>query len=309
MKLGIFFTNIEQNYNKAAASTWIRIMQMIEYYEKIGIEVSVNNYFKRYDVAIVYRKTKRKYYWMLRFVKLISKKVYFDTCIHLFEKNSEIDNKRLKYAFKIAKHADGLICASKKIAELSAPHCKTCLVAEDSINLKHFNKIKKKIDFDNPTFGWSGVAAKAHFLNKYKEEIDGKINLITQEEIVDEKLDFNYNFHKWTYESFTKDILKCDIAFLPRTYNDNYNSGHSSFKALVFAVSGIPIIASKLPSYLDLSKYYDGIVFLEDCNNSVQKCIEKLKTKNLDTTKVRDYYSCNNQANILKDFFQKQLTQ
>ncbi len=307
MKLGIFFTNIEKDYNKAAPSTWIRIMQMIEYYEKLGIEVSINNFFKKYDVAIIYRKPKRKYYLMLRYAKIISKKVYFDTCIHLFEKHSEIDDIRLKYAFKIAKYADGVICASHKIAQLSKPHCQTVYTFEDPINLNYFNKIKTDINFDNPTFVWSGVAAKAHFLNDYKSDINNRINLITQNEIVYKNIDFQYNFHKWTYETFTENILKCDIAFLPRVYSDNYNSGHSSFKALVFAASGLPIIASKVPSYLDLSKYYDGIVFLEDFNNSINDCIKELKSRNLDTTKVRKHYSCENQASMLIDFFNQSL--
>jgi hypothetical protein len=305
-KLGIFFTNIETDYNKAAPSAWIRIMQMIEYYKKLGVEVSINNYFKTYDAAIVYRKAKRKYYWMLRFAKLISKQVYFDTCIHLFEKHSEIDSKRLKYAFKIAKYADGFICASNQITRLSKPYCKSVFTFEDSINLNHFNNTKKNVNFERPVFGWSGVAAKAYFLNDYKEIVGGKINLITQEEIIDEDIHFNYNFFKWTYESFPSEILKCDIAFLPRKYQDNYNSGHSSFKALVFAVCGLPIIANKVPSYVDLSKYYSGIVFLEDYENSVQKCIEELKTRNLDTTKVRHYYSCENQANLVINYLKEQ---
>lgn len=306
-KLGIFFTNIEKDYNKAAASTWIRIMQMIDYYEKLGVEVSFNNYFKRYDAAIIYRKAKRKYYWMLRIAKLISKKVYFDTCIHLFEKHSEIDETRLNYAFKIANYADGIICASNQISFLSAPYSSSVFTFEDCANLNHFKKTKKKINFDNPVFGWSGVYLKAYFLNDYANEIDGKINLITQEEIFKEELKFKYNYYKWTYESFPADILKCDIAILPRTYDDNYNSGHSSFKALVFAVSGIPIIASKVPSYVDLSKYYDGIVFLEDYQDSIQQCIDELKTRNLDTSRVRKYYSCENQATLLINYLKEQL--
>ncbi len=89
-RLGLFFTNIETDYNKAAASTWIRIMQMIEHYKSLGVDVSVNNYFKHYDAAIIYRKSKRKYYWMLRYAGLISKRVYFDSCINIFELNEEM---------------------------------------------------------------------------------------------------------------------------------------------------------------------------------------------------------------------------
>ncbi|MEN8119608.1 MAG: hypothetical protein ABFS35_04650 [Bacteroidota bacterium] len=301
-KLGLFFTNIENNYNKAAASTWIRIMQMIEHYEALGVEVSINNYFKRYDAAIIYRKSKKKYYWMLRIAKLISKKVYFDTCINIFDLHSEINNTRLKYAFKIAKHADGFICASNQIAHLAEAHCQSVCTFEDSINLNHFKYTKDSINFDTPVFGWSGTSDKAYFLNKYADEIDKRIILITNESILKEKCNFEYDFIKWEYNSFPENLLNCDIALLPRVYKDSYNSGHSSFKALVFAVCGIPIIANKVPSYVDLAKYYDGIVFLEDNNDSIHKCIEVLKEKDLDTSNLKEYYSCKNQASLLINY-------
>jgi hypothetical protein len=305
-KIGLFFTNIETDYNKAAASTWIRIMQMVEFYEALGIEVSINNYFKRYDAAIIYRKSKKKYYWMLRFAKIISKKVYFDTCINIFELNSEINTTRLKYAHKIAKYADGFICASKQIARLATPHCKSTFPFEDPINLNHFKHVKTSINFENPIFGWSGVSDKAYFLNKYADKINKLIILITQEKILKEGLDFEYNFINWNYYSFPNDLLKCDIALLPRVYNDNYNSGHSSFKALVFAVSGIPIIANKIPSYVDMAKFYNGIVFLEDYDDSIDLCIKELKNRKLDTTSVRQYYSCQNQAGLLINYLKAQ---
>lgn len=301
-KIGLFFTNIEKDYNKAAASTWIRIMQMIEVYEALGIEVSINNFFKRHDAAIIYRKSKKKYYWMLRLAKLISKKVYFDTCINIFDLSPEINETRLKYAHKIAEHADGFICASRQIARLSAPFCKSTFPSEDPVDLNHFKHIKSTVNFDKPIFGWSGVSEKAYFLNKYADKISKRIVLITQEEILGQGLRFEYDFINWNYHSFPQDLLKCDIAFLPRVYKDNYNSGHSSFKALVFAVSGIPIIANRIPSYVDMARFYDGIVFLEDHNDDVDLCIKELRNKSLDTSSVRQHYSCQNQASLLFDY-------
>ncbi len=305
-KLGLFFTNIETDYNKAAASTWIRIMQIIEHYKALGVDVSVNNYFKHYDAAIIYRKSKRKYYWMLRFAKIISKRVYFDTCINLFDLNEEINEVRLKYAHKIAKHADGLICASNQITRLAQPHCQSVFTFEDPVNLSYFKYTKKDINFDNPVFGWSGVSEKGYFLNRYAEEINNRIILITDKNI--STLKFQYRFIKWDYNNFPKDLLNCDIALLPRVYNDKYNSGHSSFKALVFAVTGIPIIASKVPSYVDLAKYYDGIVFLEDNNDSIRECIDVLRLRTLNTSRLKDYYSCQNQAKALIGYLKSNLS-
>ena len=103
LKVGLFFTNTNRDYNKSAASTWIRIWQMIDPLKVLGVDVSFNKFFKNYDVAIVYRKSKPKYFYILKYLKLISKTVYFDTCINLFERSHEISEERLNYAYKIGK--------------------------------------------------------------------------------------------------------------------------------------------------------------------------------------------------------------
>jgi hypothetical protein len=301
-KLGLFITTSKRNYNEVQASFWIRIFQMVEFYQELGIEVHVNNYFTRYDAAILFRKVKPKYYRILLYLKAISKKVYFDTCINIFDLHEEMDEKRLKYAFKITQKADGIICASKQLGRLAQPHSKRVFVMEDPVNLKHFKLTKKTINFDNPIFGWSGVGVKAVYLEKYAPYIDNKIVIISEEQIKRVPLSFIYEYHKWSYETFPDDILKCDIALLPRVLDDAYNNNHSSFKALVYAASGIPIIANKIPSYVNLSEYYNGIVFLEDNDDSIEKCIEILKNRPIDATKVREYYSCENQARLILNF-------
>jgi hypothetical protein len=296
LKIGLFVTSLEKDYNNTSASYWIRILQMIEYYEQLGAEVHLNNYFRRYDAAIVFRKSKPKYYQIIRYLKFWSKSVYFDTCINIFSTHEEISEERLKYAHKIAKATNGIICASHRIAEHAKPYANSTYVMEDPIDLKHFSQQKRHINFSNPVFGWSGVGAKSVFLNKYAADISGRIIIISEPQIEKIKLNFTFEYKRWKYETFPADLLMCDVAILPRDYNDPYNDSHSSFKALVFASLGIPIIASKVPSYVELSKFYDGIVFLEDFNDSISDSIAELKIRNLDTTGVRSYFSCENQA-------------
>jgi hypothetical protein len=286
---------------------------MVEYYREQGVEVSLNNYFRRYDVAIVFRKPKPKYYFIFRYLKLISRKVYFDTCINIFSLHEEIDGKRLKYAHKIAGAADGIICASHRIAEYAKPYARSLYVMEDPVNLTHFKGQKRHINFEKPVFGWSGVGAKSVFLNRFADAISGRIIIISEPRIEKVALNFRFEYIQWNYSTFPEDILKCDIALLPRDYNDSYNDSHSSFKALVFAVLGIPVIASKVPSYVELSRYYDGIVFLEDFDNNLEKCVEELKIRFLDTEKapnpvrVRRHYSCENQAVGIINYFKQEL--
>ncbi len=305
MKLGLFLPQNKTDYNQIAASYWIRIFQMIEFYEDLGIEVHVNKPFKTYDIAIFYRKIKPKYYFYLKYLKVISNNLYFDTCINVFDLHEEIDSERLKTAYKFAEICDGFICASDVISEKSRPFTKRSFVMEDPVNPKHLNTKKTNINLDNPTFGWTGIPHKSTYLNKYAKILDNRTILITKESIKDESLDFSYQFKKWDYNTFNESLLLCDIAFLPRHIDTKYNSGHSSHKALVFAWLGIPIIANKIPSYVKLSNYYDGIVFLEDYQDDIQKCIEVLKKRSFDTSRVTEYYSCSNQAQRLLQFFKE----
>ena len=296
LRVGLFFTDTNRDYNKSAASTWIRLWQMIDIYELQGVDVSFNNFFKRYDVAILYRKPKKKYYRILQYLNLISKKIYFDTCINIFEENEEIDVDRLKYAHKIAGLADGIVCASNQIAKYAEPHANSVYTMEDPVNTSYFSPVKESINFENPMFGWAGVGIKSVFLNRYSDIIDNRIHIISEPQIETVSLDFKYTYANWKYETFNSELQKIDIALLPRDITSNYNKGHSSFKALVFASLGIPIIANRVPSYVDMAKYYDGIVFLEDYNDDINSCIDVLKTRTLNTDKVRAYYSRENMA-------------
>ncbi len=280
---------------------------MMEYYEQLGAKVYLNNYFRKYDVAIVFRKSKPKYLKIIKYLKLLSKRVYFDTCINIFSLHEEIGPERLATAYKIAKTAHGIICASHRIAEHAKPHAHNVYVMEDPINLRHFNHIKENINFDSPVFGWSGVGAKSVFLNRYANHISGRIILISEPQIEKVTLNFQFEYVRWNYEAFPDELLRCDVALLPRDYNDPYNDSHSSFKALVFAVLGIPIIASKVPSYVKLASYYDGIVFLEDFNDSIDDCLAELRTRELKPNRVRAHYSCEHQGKLLLDYFNLQL--
>lgn len=296
MKIGIFYSGIKENFNENQASTWIRILQMIPEYEKLGCKVDINNYINTYDVCILFKRPKKKYFFIIQYLKLISKKTFLDTCIDIFDTNKEINNKKLKYAIKIAKSVDGIICASDKIAEFSKNYTPETYVLDDPINLNHFKYTKKEINYENPTFGWSGTSSKSVILNKYSKHINKKIHLICESNVFERNLNFHFTHKEWEYENFPVELLKCDIAFLPRDISEKYNQGHSSFKALVYAIQGIPIIANKIPSYEKLNKYYDSIVFLEDYEDNLDKCINELKNRSRDTRELQSFYSCPNQA-------------
>lgn len=303
MKIGLFIpVKKYDDYNKVAASIWIRVLQMKKYYESSGNKVFINNYRQKYDVVVFYRLMNFRFFFKFIFVFFRTKKIYFDICTNLFEKHQNNDLKGLILSRIVAYLCNGIICSTDSLVEVAKKYSKSSFVMYDCLEKKYLLH-KKNINFDSPMFGWSGVSSKAHFLSEYKNYLDDKTILIADKNI---DLGFKYIFYPWKYETFDENLNKCDIGFLPREFNNNYDLHHSSFKALVFALKGIPIIANKLPSYARLSKFYNGIVFLEDYNNSIDECIKELKKRNLEIDKTWSEYSCDNQVKrILKYFTEK----
>lgn len=297
-KLGLFVPTLKKDYNEVSASIWIRAYQMVKYYESFGIKVYINNPFIKYDATIFYRWSNNISLNIIKYLKKISDKVYWDTCVNYYELHSNTNQKQVDITKLISSIVDGVITSTDEIAKRASMYNENIFVMDDPIDFEHFKYQKTNINLTNSVFGWSGVSKKATFLNEYKKKI-ANLLVISEKK---PKLDIDYKFYEWRYESFPYLISKIDIALLPREFeNDPYNIGHSSFKALVFASQGIYIVANKLPSYEKLSQYYGGIVFLEDYENFTE-AIAVLKTKELDFSKVKEYYSCENQAYNLLNF-------
>jgi hypothetical protein len=157
----------------------------------------------------------------------------------------------------------------------------------DPVDLGHFSTPKSGINWDAPIFGWSGVACKAGCLDGYSAFLDGRTRVIAE---MPPELSFRYAFERWRHTDFPAALKRCDIGFLPRILESSYTLNNSSFKALVFAVLGLPIIASRLPSYARMAEHYDGIVFLEDFRGDAAAAFEAVRRRNLDTSRVRKAY-------------------
>ncbi len=296
MKLGLFVPMLSRDYNKIPASAWIRLYQMVPYYQSLGIEVHVNNPFHSYDAAIYFRIADRKSYYFIRFLKGISRRVYFDTCVNYFELHEHTDRDTVRYMHKISGIVDGIICSTDNICGHARQYNDNVFVMDDPVDTKHFRYVRSSPNLDDPLFGWSGISVKAHFLNEYARQIDNRVLLVTDRRIFEQDLDFRYQYVQWQYDTFPLSISQVDVALLNRTYDTVYDQGHSSFKALVFAVQGVPIVASKVPSYLKLAGYYEGIVFLEDFGQDLVAALDALKGRNYDPTTARRFYSCENQV-------------
>ena len=134
---------------------------------------------------------------------------------------------------------------------------------------------------------FDGLSFTYEILDRYAQFLDGRCLIISNDK---PNLTFNYTFKKWTYEDFVDSLLLCDVGFLPRTLESSYTINNSSFKALVFAVLGLPIIANQLPSYQELSNSYHSISFLENHNYCPVSALSSLKSMSNSVSVVRQSY-------------------
>jgi hypothetical protein len=287
LHIGLFIPSRSRDYDTVESALWIRALQMVEPLEALGYEVSVNNPFRRYDVAIYHRGMRRNAVRIIKFLKHTAKRVYWDTCVDYFDPHEACDAEQVECARKIAQLVEGICVPTNGIAESARRFNDNVFVMPDPVCLDYFSPIKTRIEWDSPVFGWSGVSHKACFLNPYAQFLGGR-TLIISEKPPD--LPFDYQFSRWRYGSFCEDLLKCDIAFLPRRLDSTYTANNSSFKALVFAVLGIPIIANALPSYRELAQHFDAIAFLEDFDDDPQRAMESLRGKDCSPERVRQAY-------------------
>jgi len=300
MKLGLFIQTLRKDYNKVLASNWIRCLQMITYYRKMGVDVHLNNPFIKYDISIYYRGLSKESYYFINYLKTISEKVYWDTVVNYYVDHPFCNSEQKYYARKISETVDGVIVSSGYLQQYAKKYNNTYYMP-DPINFSHFRYFKNRINYIDPVFGWSGQSNKMNELIAY-QNILKKIIVISNKHSLEKP---NFIYYKWRYETFPYLITLCDIGLFPRNTNNIYNLGHSSFKILVYAVQGIPIIANKIPSYLEVYNLYDSICFIEDIQ-TLGEAINFLKKQSRNIEGLKNTFSCEVCAEKLINYLNRQ---
>jgi hypothetical protein len=299
MRIGLFIPSWRRDYDRVQSAIWIRALQMVEPLRALGHDVSVNNPLRRYDAAIYHRGMLRKSVKIVRALRYIADRVYWDTCVDYFDHHEAADDEHVDSSRAIAGLVDGVCVPTEGIAASARRYNDNVFLMPDPVDLQHFSAIKSRTNWDNPVFGWSGVAAKAAPMEAYADLLAGRTRIIAEKPPA---LSFDYEFERWSHAGFPDALRRCDVAFLPRTVESTYTLNNSSFKALVFAILGMPIIANRLPSYQVMSEHYDGIVFLEDFDGDAGAALEAVKNRDLDPTRVRQAYDRCGWAGRLTDW-------
>tara|TARA_B100000242_G_C43043676_1_gene487024 strand:+ start:1270 stop:2304 length:1035 start_codon:yes stop_codon:yes gene_type:complete len=270
MKIIWFLPTTNTNYNNMSASVWIRALQLIPYLEKSKIKNYINDENIKADFAIFVRRQNEVDYKLAVKLKKRKIKLILDLCVNYFIESDApgikkpVTSDHISNCKKMTKLCDAVFCASNNIKEYAQRFNKNAFYLPDSVNKKHFKYKKNEIDFSRKRIRaiWSGTANKSYELLEYMNILNEfKISL----RIIAEKRPqsfchpflFGRNkafFTRWKYETFPKTLLNGEFVFAPRDLSEPYNRGHSFFKIGVFLFSGIPVIASPVPSYKEIIK-------------------------------------------------------
>ena len=254
------------NFDRVSGSIWIRCLQLIPYFNQMGIDSVINDLESDTDISIFVRWQNSDAYETALKQKSKGQKIIFDLCVNYFDEvhienlKGPVTKSHINDCKKMVSVSDVITCASKYIANRASEYHSTVEYLPDSIDSKHFNLTKNILDFKKNKLSaiWSGVAPKSADLNPIipilkRNKIDLKIISNYKPRFRRHILQwFKFNRTqkiKWSYKTFPSNILKGEFCVAPRTLSNTYNKGHSFFKVGVFLSQGIPAIASPVPSY------------------------------------------------------------
>ena len=292
-KIGLFVPTWKKNYNKVSASIWIRCFEFAKFLKTQGHDVSINNYFSNYDFSILYRECTNLTITKINYLKKRSKFVFWDTCVNYLDLHSKNFKKRIDIVNEIGVKVNAVICSSSFIFHRHMDAGHQVILFEDCIKPSDVCGVQ-----DKNMYTWCGQSSKFDDLYKYSSLLGGNLTVISDKNF---KTTLSHSYVRWNYHNFFIHTSSSNIAFLPRDYKNMYDLGHSSYKALCFASYGVPVIANKLPSYVDLKKKYEGIFFLEEINDIKEFSVNLIGKKYCNKL-LRDNYSYLNQSRSLLEF-------
>ena len=109
----------------------------------------------------------------------------------------------------------------------------------------------------------------------YQEYITSLVRSLKSRDFIDQNFDFtliskgDFADRQWTEETIFRDVLECDIAFIPLPEGEWFNTKSSNRLAMMMAL-GMPILASRIPSYLEIAQDRKNVLFVNDEESMVE---------------------------------------
>ena len=261
-KIGFILPDIPLPYNKAMASTRLRV------YDIINLFINDNNFFleiykpwKKYDVVIFQKKFDKKALLLAKKLKSVNSKIILDINVNYYDK-SFLDEKLLYQhddILNFTKISDAILTTTSYIQQYAQkifPQKKIFVIPE--IITDNFFSTTKKTEHQPLRLLYTGYALKAKEILHIREEL---LKLHTQHSFeilfICEKNphikinNIKISFVKYNQQIIPEQLREGDIFIAPRDISNPYNLGHS-FTKIGYPMSiGLPIIASAVPSYLN----------------------------------------------------------
>ncbi len=255
-----------RDFNRMAASIWIRCLQLIPYFEARGVRCVINEPGPDVDINVFVRLQDKRAYELARRLKKQGQKIVCDLVVNYFDEaevlhlGKPVTARHREQILKMLSVADAVTCSSDNIAERARQFHPVAEYFPDSIDARHFRYRKSVDDFSASRLRvvWSGVAAKARELEPVLPLLEKRdIELLVISDGTGRlrlpgrwwRRGFPHRFVRWDYETFPQRILEGDLCIAYRSVDNPYNRGHSLFKIGVFMAQGVPAIASPVPSY------------------------------------------------------------
>lgn len=280
MRINWFLPAQTRDYNKVSASIWIRCLQLIPYLAAHNITSVVNDPGADADVAYFIRWQDDRAYEQAKRQKAAGRKVIFDLVVNHFTQTDQtavsrgfgiVTETHYRQTMRMLELADAVTCASQYIAERAAPYHDHVHYLSDSIDMRHFDRVKDEGDFYRQKLRviWSGTSTKRveftpliPLLKKYQLSL---AVISDHAPLLGWRFSFGpyrlaYRWASWRYETFPGKLLMGEIGISYRDELDSYNLGHSLFKIGVMMAQGIPVVASPIPSYRELVNRGGGVI-------------------------------------------------
>ncbi|MEW5871405.1 MAG: hypothetical protein AB1894_19185 [Chloroflexota bacterium] len=249
----------------ALASVWIRSYQLAPYLAAYNYQVVCNQLEPLPQVAIFLRRYSTADLALARQLKAAGVKIVLDVIVNYFEARPDfpggyggISPQGVDDFLRLVELSDQVWTVSPFLQVLAGQRHPSAHFVSDSVDPRHFDASRyaersRPADRAPLTLGWSGTAAKASalealapLLTSYIEAGQVQVAVIAQNRPV---LSFPFQFHRWRYASFPRQIAACNLCLAPRGVDNDYDRGHSLFKIGVFMAMGVPALAGPVPSY------------------------------------------------------------
>ncbi|GEM_PF-1888640 len=235
-------------------SVWIRGHQIAPYLQQKDYSVLCNKISPLPDIAVFLRRYGAEDVLLAQRLKNRGAKIIVDVVANYF---SQASSQQKDPFLKLIGLADQIWTVSPFLKEAASAHHPDVHFIPDSVNPHHFYKrnIPNTTTAEKPplTIGWAGVSPKASFLAMLTpilrpaiEQKKLRVMIISDSR---PQLSFPFEFRRWRYSCFPRDISTCDLCVAPRDLGNDYEKSHSFFKIGVFMAMGVPALASNVPSY------------------------------------------------------------